>query len=109
MKTNFENLNQLKTLIETNQPIYIENHFKPERSRVSKVIRKQSYFFTVEKDGKESWIINGATDLKNYGFNFEPEKERVNIFFKKDSKPFLTLHFNETIIKGNQPTNQPTQ
>jgi hypothetical protein len=103
MKTKFENLNQLKTKIEVGQPLYVENYIKPERSRVTKVKNKQSYFFTTENsDGKESWIINGATDVKNYGFNFEPEFERVQIYFKKDNRPFLTLYFNDTIIKGKE-------
>lgn len=100
MKTKFENLNQLKTLITEGQPLFIENHVKSDLSRVTKVMRKQSYFFTVEKLGKESWIIPGATDFKKYGFTFEPERERVNIFFKRDNMPYLTLHFNDTIIKG---------
>lgn len=101
MKTKFENLNQLKKLITEGQQLYLENHLKPERSRVTRVRNKQSYFFTVEtEENKESWIINGATSLKQYGFNFEPDRERVQIFFKSNSAPFLTLHFNETIIKG---------
>lgn len=101
MQTKFENLNQLKTKIEIGQPLYIENHANPSRSRVTKVKRKQSYFFTVETEtGGESWIINGATNAKEYGFNFKPDFESVEIFFKKDAKPFLTLHFNNTIIKG---------
>ena len=101
MQTKFENLNQLKTKIEAGQPVYIENHIKPERSRVTKVRRKQSYFFTVETEkGKESWIINGAENLKHYGFSFHPDFEKVDIYFKKDSSPFLSLYFNETIIKG---------
>jgi hypothetical protein len=104
MKTRFENLNQLKTQVEIGQSLYIENHLFPKRSRVSFVKNKLSYFFTVDKDGKESWIVNGAVNAKLYGFTFEPDYERVNVFFKKDNSPFLTLHFNETIIKSK--TNQ---
>jgi hypothetical protein len=101
MKTNFENLSQLKNLITEGQQLFIENHFKPERSRITRVRNKQSYFFTVEtEDNREAWIINGAVTLKNYGFSFEPERERVQIFFKANNAPFVTLHFNETIIKG---------
>jgi hypothetical protein len=99
-KTNFENMNQLKTLVSIGQPLFIENHVKPERSRVTKVINKQSYFFTIELNGKESWIVNGATEVKKYGFSFQPERESVTIFFKSNNMPFVTLHFNETIIKG---------
>jgi hypothetical protein len=102
MNTKFKSLNQLINGIEIGQPVYIENHFKPDRSRVSKVVNKLSYFFTVEKDGKESWIVNGAVNAKLYGFEFEPDYERVNIYFKKDNTPFVTLHFNDTIIKGKQ-------
>lgn len=103
MKTNFENLNQLKTLVTEGQPLFLENHIKPERSRVTKVKNKLSYFFTVETEtGQESWIVNGATSLKLYGFNFQPENERVHIYFKNNDMPFVTLHFNDTIIKGKQ-------
>lgn len=102
MKTKFENLNQLKTQIKIGQFIYLENHLKPERSRVTSVKRKQSYFFTISNEGLESWIINGAVELKNYGFNFLPDFEKVDIYFKKDNKPYLTLHFNDTIIKGKK-------
>lgn len=102
MKTNFENLNQLKTKIELGQELFIENYVKPELSRVTKVVDKKSYFFTVDKNGKESWIINGVVDLKNLGLSFEPEKERVNIFFKKNNMPFVSLHFNRTIIEGKR-------
>lgn len=103
MKTNFENVNQLKTLIKEGQPLFIENHIAPQRSRVTKVKNKLSYFFTIEADnGKESWIINGATEFKKYGFNFQPEHERVQIYFKHNDMPFVTLYFNETIIKGKQ-------
>lgn len=105
MQTKFENLNQLKNKIEIGQKIYIENYIKPERSRVTEVKRKQSYFFTVINDEKESWIINGATELKHYGFNFNPDEEKVNIYFKKDDKPYLTLYFNDTIIKGKTSQN----
>lgn len=100
MNTKFKNLAQLKREIEKGQELFIENFICPERSRVAKVLNKQSYFFTVEKEGKESWIINGASNLKNFGFKFEPDYERVQIFIKKDFSPFLTLHFNDTIIKG---------
>ena len=101
MITKFENVNQLKKLVTEGQPLFIDNHVKPERSRVTKVKNKQSYFFTIEtEDGREAWIINGAVTLKNYGFNFEPELEIVQIFYKATNAPFLTLHFNETIIKG---------
>lgn len=105
MQTKFENLNQLKNKIEVGQKIYIENYIKPEKSRVTEVKRKQGYFFTVINDEKESWIINGATELKNYGFNFNPDEEKVNIYFKKDDKPYLTLYFNDTIIKGKTSQN----
>lgn len=101
MQTQFKNLNELKTKIEVGQSLYIENYVMPERSRVTTVKTKQSYFFTVlNQDGKESWIINGAVTLKNYGFNFNPDRETVDIYTKIDNKPFLTLHFNNTIIKG---------
>ena len=103
MKTNFKNLNDLKTNIEEGQEIYIENFSTPSRSRTTKVVRKQSYFFTTQNnDGKESWIINGATDLKHFGFSFIPEQERVDIFWKKDSMPFVSLYFNDTIIQGKK-------
>jgi hypothetical protein len=102
MKTKFENLNQLKKEIKIGQKIYIENFVCPNRSRVTKVIRKQSYFFTVDFNGKESWIINGVVTLKNFGFSFNPEFERIDIYTKKDNKPFVSIHFNETIIKGKE-------
>ena len=102
MKTNFKNLNDLKTNIEEGQEVYIENFCTPHFSRSTKVIRKQSYFFTTERNGKESWIINGATEFKHFGFSFLPEQERVNIFWKKDSKPFVSLYFNDTIIQGKK-------
>lgn len=102
MKTNFKNLTDLKTNIEVGQMVYIDNYVKPELSRVTKVVRKQSYFFTVEKKGKESWIVTGATEIKNLIFVFKQDYERVDIFFKKDNKPYLSLIFNETIIKGKQ-------
>lgn len=101
MQTKFKSVNELKTKIEIGQPLYIENFIGPELSRATTVKSKQSYFFTVlSKDQKESWIINGADSLKNYGFEFKPEEEKVNIFFKNNLMPFLTLHFNDTIIKG---------
>ena len=101
MKTKFENLNQLKTQICEGQFLFIENHILPEKSRVTKVVKKQSYFFTVQNlEGKESWIINGATELKKHSFIFKPDFERVDIFFKNDNKPYLSLYFNDTIIKG---------
>ena len=101
MQTQFKNLNELKTKIEVGQSLYIENYIKPERSRVTTVKTKQSYFFTVlNQDGKECWLINGAVTLKDYGFNFNPESEKVDIFYKKTNMPFITLHFNDTIIKG---------
>jgi hypothetical protein len=106
MKTKFENLNQLKTLIEIGQPLFIENHILSNRSRVTKVFRKQSYFFTVDHNGKESWIINGATDIKKYKFTFNPERESVSIFFKHNDMPFVTLHFSETIIKEKMETKE---
>ena len=102
MKTKFTSLSQLKKDIEENQFLYLENHINPTRSRVTKVVRKQSYFFTVESEKKESWIINGATEVKKYGFSFKPDFEKVDIFTKHDNKPFLTLYFNDTIIKGKQ-------
>ena len=102
MKTNFKNLTDLKTNIEVGQMVYIDNYVKPELSRATKVVRKQSYFFTVEKNGKESWIVTGATEIKNLIFVFKQDYERVDIFFKKDNKPYLSLCFNETIIKGKQ-------
>lgn len=103
MQTKFENLNQLKNKIEIGQKLYIENYVKPERSRVTKVKNKQSYFFTTTNaEGKESWIINGAVSLKNYGFEFKPDEEKVNIFFKDNNSPFVTLYFNDTIIKGKE-------
>lgn len=103
MKTDFANLNQLKTLVEQGQPVYIENHTNPTRSRLTKVKNKMSYFFTVENlDGKESWIIPGAVDLKNYSFSFDPSNSLVNIYFKPENKPFLTLYFKpENIVSVN--------
>ena len=99
MKTEFNSLNDLKNNITEGQPVYLDNYINPSRSRVTKVKRKQSYFFTVENaEGKESWIINGATEANKYGFNFNGEK--VDIFTKKDNMPFVTLYFNDTIIKG---------
>lgn len=100
MQTKFKNVNELKTKIEIGQPLYIENFIKPELSRVTMVKNKQSYFFTVIKDDKESWIINGADTLKNFGFEFKPDEEKVNIFYKHNAAPYLTIHFNDTIIKG---------
>jgi hypothetical protein len=108
MQTRFQNLNQLKTKITKGQLIYLENYAKPELSRVTKVVNVQSYFFTVDKNGKESWIINGATDLKKYGFSFEPDFERVNIYFKNNEAPYLTLHFNDTIINGKMNKQEAT-
>ena len=106
MKTQFNNLNDLKTKIEVGQPLYIENYINPSRSRVTQVKNKLSYFFTVlNPDDKESWIINGATEVKNYNFNFKPEQERIDIFYKNGDKPFVSLFFNETIIKGKQNIN----
>ena len=106
MQTSFKNLSELKKQITTGQEIYIENHVVPSRSRITKVRNKQSYFFTVnsaENDGsKESWIINGATTMKQYGFTFEPDFERVQIFYKNSYAPFLTLHFNKNIINGKK-------
>ena len=102
MRTKFENLNQLKNSITVGQKIYIENFVCPNRSRVTEVLRKQSYFFTVDFNGKESWIINGSTELKNFGFSFNPDFERVDIYTKKDNKPFVSIHFNDTIIKGKE-------
>jgi hypothetical protein len=103
MQTNFKNLAELKNKIETGQKMYIENYLNPSRNRVTKVRNKQSYFFTVDNpDGKESWIINGAVTLKNYGFDFKPDEEKVNIYYKQDNKPFVTLYFNDTIIKGKE-------
>lgn len=101
MQTKFKSVNELKIKIEIGQPLYIENYIKPELSRVTAVKNRQSYFFTVlNKDEKESWIINGAESLKNFGFEFKPEEEKVNIFFKNNLMPYVTLHFNDTIIKG---------
>jgi len=103
MQTKFKSVNELKTKIEIGQHLYIDNFIKPERSRVTKVKNKQSYFFTCENaEGVKSWIINGATTLKNYGFEFKPEEEKVNIFFKDNNMPFVSLCFNDTIIKGKQ-------
>ena len=101
MKTQFKNLSDLTKNIEEGQALYIENFSNPKRSRVTNVVRKQSYFFTTQNnDGKESWIINGATNLKHYGFSFHPDSERVDIYWKKDNVPFVSLYFNDTIIKG---------
>jgi hypothetical protein len=102
MKTKFNSKAELIRDIETGQSLFIDNHFRAEGSRVTTVKTKQSYFFTVlGKDGTgESWIINGITDVNKYGFTFKPEEEKVEIYFKKNNMPFLTLHFNETIIKG---------
>ena len=101
MKTKFINLSDLKKNIEEGQHLYIENHVKPDRSRVTTVKTKQSYFFTVlNNDGKESWIINGAVTLTLYGFQFKPDQEIVEIYYKNNFAPFVTLHFNDTIIKG---------
>ena len=100
MKTQFKSVNDIKTNIEIGQTLFIDNHVKPVLSRVTTVKTKQSYFFTVLKENKESWIINGAENFKHYGFNFNPDMEKVDIYFKKDNQPYLTLHFNETIIKG---------
>ncbi len=102
MQTKFKSLNELKNKIEIGQKIYVENFICPNRSRVTEVIRKQSYFFTVDFNGKESWIINGSESLKHYGFSFNPDFERVDIYTKKDSKPFCSLYFNDTIIKGKE-------
>ena len=99
MQTKFKSLNELKNKIEIGQSIYIENFIIPELSRVTSVKNKQSYFFTVIKDNKESWIINGSESLKNYGFEFKPNEEKVDIFYKHNSSPYLTIHFNDTIIK----------
>lgn len=107
MKTQFKSINDLKNNVEIGQKIYIENHINPSRNRVTKVKNKLSYFFTVENaEGKESWIINGQTTLKNFGFNFNPEYEKVDIYVNQDNKPFLTLYFNDTIIKGKESINQ---
>lgn len=100
MQTKFKSLNELKTKIETGQPLYIENFIRPELSRVTTVKSKQSYFFTVMKDNKESWIINGAESLKNFDFDFKPEEEKVNIFYKHNYSPYVSIYFNDTIIKG---------
>ena len=106
MQTSFKNLSQLKKEIQISQEFYLENHVKIERSRITKVKNKQSYFFTIFGiDNKEAWIINGATVLKDYGFNFEPDFERVQIFYKLTNKPFLTLHFNNNIIEGKRLIN----
>lgn len=106
MKTKFKSINDLKTNIEQGQKMYIENYINPTRSRVTKVKNKLSYFFTVENaEGKESWIINGVDSFKHYGFNFQPENERVDIYTKKDDKPFISIYFNDTIIKGKEGLN----
>jgi hypothetical protein len=103
MQTSFKNLAELKKQISVNQEIYLENHILSDRSRVTKVKNKQSYFFTIENnEGKESWIINGAVTLKDYGFTFEPDFERVRIYYKKNDTPFVTLHFNNNIINGKK-------
>lgn len=94
MQTNFLNLSQLKTKVTEGQPLYIENHTNPKKSRQTKIKRKFSYFFTVENsDGQESWIIPGATDLKNYIFEFYPQINQVKIYFKENKQSFLTLTF----------------
>ena len=99
MKTEFTSINDLKKNITEGQPLYLENYINPSRSRVTRVKRKQSYFFTVENaDGKESWVINGATEASKYGFNFNGDK--VDIFTKHNNMPFVSLYFNATIIKG---------
>ena len=106
MQTKFKSLNELKNKIEIGQPLYIENFVNPSRNRVTTVKNKYSYFFTVlNDDEKESWIINGADSLKNYGFDFKPDEEKVNIFFKQNNNPFLTIYFNDTIIKGKKLIN----
>lgn len=103
MRTTFTSLNDLKKNIEIGQKIYIENFVKPERSRVTQVKNKYSYFFSVENnEGGESWIINGAQNVKNIGASFNSDFERVDLYFKATNKPFVSLYFNETIIKGKE-------
>lgn len=103
MRTTFTSLNDLKKNIEIGQKIYIENFVKPERSRVTQVKNKYSYFFSVENnEGGESWIINGAQDVKHIGASFNSDFERVDLYFKATNKPFVSLYFNETIIKGKE-------
>ena len=110
MTTKFENMNQLKTKIEVGQKLYIENHIKPEYSRVTTVKNKLSYFFTVEtKEGKESWIINGAETVKKIGLTFDPERECVHLYYKSNNAPFVSLYFNDTIIKGKQHYFTPSE
>ena len=103
-------MNQLKTKIEIGQKLYIENHVRPEYSRVTTVKSKLSYFFTVEtKEGKESWIINGAENVKKIGLTFDPDKESVHLWFKSNNAPFVSLYFNDTVIKGKQHYFKPSE
>ena len=105
MQTSFKNLSDLINNIEVNQPLYIENYIKPTMSRLTLVKRKQSYFFTViAPDGRESWIINGATEKSKYTFNFLPDENKVQIFWKQDNSPFVTLFFGVDVL--NKSINQ---
>lgn len=105
MQRSFKNLSDLINNIEVGQPLYIENHIKPTMSRLTLVKRKQSYFFTViAPDGRESWIINGATEKNKYIFNFLPNESKLEIFWKPDNSPFVTLFFGVDVI--NKSINQ---
>lgn len=93
MKTKFNSKAELIRDIEVGQPVKVENHLKPELSRETFVKNKWSYFFTLDKEGKESWIINGADQFKHIGLTFLPNENKVHLFWKKDNAPYLTLTF----------------
>ncbi len=91
MKTEFKNVTDLKTNIQVGQKVFIENFGRPELSRNTVVKNKYSNFFTVDKDGAESWIVNGSDQNKRYNFIFE--KNTCKMFWKHDNTPYLTIHF----------------
>lgn len=100
MQTRFKNLKDLQKNITIGQELYIENFLFPGTNRKTKVVRKQSYFFTIEGatdkislDNPESWIINGATEMKHYRFIFLPDEEKVVIQSKSGHTIFI-LYFN---------------
>jgi hypothetical protein len=104
MQTKFTSKAQLLREIQIGQDVYLENHVIPNRSRATTVFSVNSSFFTTvgntEKE-KECWIMN-SDGAKFYGLTFEPDFERVQIWTKKDSKPFLTIHFNPGYIAGKK-------
>jgi hypothetical protein len=90
------NLSQFKKLPK-GTPIYIENHAVPERSRHTKVFNNYSYFFTVDSNGKESWIFDSVNYPKASQFLFKEGKVHI---FAKDGKPFLTIYLDENFINS---------